>query len=1002
MTRKFQNSFTGGELTPAAWARADIQKYQFGLRKAKNGFVHAHGGFSNRPGTEYILRTKHADKESRLIPFAFSTQQTYMLEFGDQYMRVFKDGGIVLESGQTISGATQASPCVLTVTGHSRSAGEWVYVQDVVGMTELNGKFYKIANPTTNTYELTDLDGNNIDSSAYAAYTSGGTSSPVYELSTPYTEANLDTLKYTQSADVMTIVSREYQPRELTRTGHSAWTLSTITFAPQTSAPATGSCSGGSAGSYDLTYRITAVDADTGEESLSKETNTITSKKRPNDGATGGLVDVTWAAVTNASQYNIYRSDSGSVFGFVGIADASSTTFKDHITKPDFDDPAPGTSATNPFSGADDYPGTVAYHLQRLDFASSNNDPQRTWMTQVGNYKNMNKSVPTKDDDSIVFTIAAQQVNEIRHMVPLRDLVILTSGGEWIAKGSEDGVLTPANIQIRPQTFYGAANVSPVVIGNTVIFVQEKGSIVRDLAYTFESDGYSGNELSILSDHLFRGYTIKEWCYAQAPYSLVWAVRDDGRALSMTYQREHQVWAWTWHETDGEFESVASVSEGTRDVVYFIVKRYINGQWVRIVERMADREFSDIRDAFFVDSGLSYLGAPKAIEDVTVESSGRRDVTITITGHGFSDGDLIDVSDAIMDQSALKDEDKTQINGRRYQVAESTTNNFKLRTEYALQNEFTAPDDFTDGTWSTSDITVTTGQTDPFGGTGAAKIEVTATGYAAIVESITNAKAMSFWVKIDTSNDKGITIGGQNSRSVYDMDAIGDGEWHKITHIFTDDDTIAGLGFYEHGSAPVTGDIYYIYWPHANFDGTVPDLIQERDGYVDGAGFGEHVKNGYVRTPKETLSGLDHLEGETVSALVDGSPQRDLVVTSGSITLSRAGSRVHVGMPYQTDMETLNLDIPEANSFGRAKSSSHFTAIVEKTRGMSIGPNENKLYDFKQRSDEEYNEPTRMTTGEYSSTIAPSWHDNGRIFLRQDDPLPMTVLGVIPEVDIGG
>lgn len=297
---------------------------------------------------------------------------------------------------------------------------------------------------------------------------------------------------------------------------------------------------------------------------------------------------------------------------------------------------------------------------------------------------------------------------------------------------------------------------------------------------------------------------------------------------------------------------------------------------------------------------------------------------------------------------------------------------------------------------------VTGGQADPFGGTNAFKVEVTGTSFTLLAQTITDAKAFCLWAKSDVSNTWGLVIGGSSSNTGYSSDVIGDGEWHKITHTYTASDTSAAVGFFDEAETPVIGDVYYLYWPHANFDGNLPENVQSRDGYVDGSGFGNWVKDGYIRTPKETLSGLDHLEGELVSVLSDGSPQRELTVTNGSITLPRAGSRVHVGLPYETDLETLDLDIAELNSFGRKKTVSRLNVITEKTRGMMAGPNKDKLFDFKQRSDEEYNEPTRMTTGHMKTVLSPSWFDMGRVCLRQTDPLPMTVLGVIPEVEVGG
>ena len=150
--------------------------------------------------------------------------------------------------------------------------------------------------------------------------------------------------------------------------------------------------------------------------------------------------------------------------------------------------------------------------------------------------------------------------------------------------------------------------------------IQEKGSRVRDLRYVCEDDKYMGDDMTVMSRHLFEGHTVVDWCYSQEPYSIIWAVRDDGVLLSFTYLREHNVYAWAQHTTDGTFESVCSISEGNEDVVYVVVKRTINGSDVRYVERLHERYFTDIQDAFCVDSGLTYTGSTGTITAATKAS----------------------------------------------------------------------------------------------------------------------------------------------------------------------------------------------------------------------------------------------------------------------------------------------------------------------------------------------------------------------------------------------
>ena len=220
-------NFTAGELSPRLDGRTDLGKYFNGCKTLENMVVHPHGAATRRPGTKFIHEVKTSSAQTRLIPFEFSTTQTYIMEFGHQYIRFFKDNGIITESNKTISGATQANPIVITSNSHGYSNGDYVIISGVVGMTELNGKTFKVADKTTNTFELQTVDGTDINSSAYTAYGSGGVANKIYEIASPYSTADLPTIKFAQSADLMYLVHPSYAIRKLTRSGHTSWTLST-------------------------------------------------------------------------------------------------------------------------------------------------------------------------------------------------------------------------------------------------------------------------------------------------------------------------------------------------------------------------------------------------------------------------------------------------------------------------------------------------------------------------------------------------------------------------------------------------------------------------------------------------------------------------------------------------------------------------------------------------------------------------------------------------------
>ena len=660
-----QTSFTGGEISPSLYGRVDLQRYQNGLRTCRNFFVRAHGGVSNRAGLRFVCPVKDYADEVRLIPFSFSTEQTYVLEFGDQYMRVIKDGGQVLESAQNITGATQANPCVITITGHSYSNGDWVYIADVEGMTELNGRWFEIANITANTFELSG-----VDSTGYTTYTSGGTGSRVYEIATPYSAADAQDLKFVQSADVLYLTHPSYAQRKLSRTGDTSWTLEALDFEVDLGSPflTTALWLDGSnnPGTYpdgidSESYVVTAVNSTDGEEGA---VSNIRTGNRNLVWTAAHKIRLVWTSVTGATDYNIYKRTAPDVFEYIG--NTSSTTFDDTNITPTTGRTPP--ESRNPFADSN-YPSTATFFEDRLVFANSTAEPQTLWMSQTSNYENYNVSIPPLDDQAVTLTVNARQVNAIRHMIPLNDLLLLTSGAVWKVSGGNSGdPITPSQARVKLQSEDGAADITPIVIGSTVLFVQDKGQNVRDLGYRFEDDAYNGSDLSVMSRHLFEGYTIRDWTYARVPNSLVWVVRSDGTLLGLTYMREHDVWGWHQHDTDGTFENAATVGEGSEDVTYFVVKRTVNGENVRYIERMESRFFTDQREAFFVDSGLT-LNSPLTISGATQADP----VVLTITGHGLANGDFIDVEGVA---------GMTELNDTRFKVANVTANTVELTNQY--------------------------------------------------------------------------------------------------------------------------------------------------------------------------------------------------------------------------------------------------------------------------------------------------------------------------------
>lgn len=159
----------------------------------------------------------------------------------------------------------------------------------------------------------------------------------------------------------------------------------------------------------------------------------------------------------------------------------------------------------------------------------------------------------------------------------------------------------------------------------------------------------------------------------------------------------------------------------------------------------------------------------------------------------------------------------------------------------------------------------------------------------------------------------------------------------------------------------------------------------------------------YDGPPADTISGLSHLEGCTVSILADGAVHPPRVVSSGAVQLDVEASVVHVGLPIEADAQTLPLAF-EIQGFGqgRQKNVNKAWLRVFRSSGIFAGPSFERLVEAKQRTTEPYGSPPALKSEEIPIAITPSWTDNGQVCVRQSDPLPLTIVSMSLEVSIGG
>lgn len=567
-----QTNFTSGELSPKVYGRTDVARYQNAAKSLRNCIVGIHGGARRRPGSVFVAGTKDHAKRSRLVPFVSSVTQAYMLEFGHLYMRVYVQSG-----GQVLNGAVP------------------------------------------------------------------------YEIATPYTESMLSEIDYTQGADTMFLFHQGVMIHTLKRLAPDKWALqpAPITVFPfdeighrfnialtlsdasvgvgrTINAPAPVFLDG------DVERRITYLSGTariTGFTSATQVTvevqaefpvlaipaNDWVLEDSPQAACTPSAKDPVGTVITlDTAAVNCFRAEdagkwvriNGGLVQITGFTSATnvSAKIKEELTAVVAAPASAWTLESSVWNTRDGYPRTGALYEQRLIAASTVKYPQTVWGSRTGLFFDFKGG--TIDDDSFAFSLPSTgQINEIRKLAGSSVLIPLTYGGEYTMEGGIEKPLTPTNVRAKPRSTRGCNNVKPVQIDGETLFVQRAGKKVRALSYDTESAKYAVPDLTVLARHITKSGIVDMAYQQEGPEdedsetdqegSILWCVLKNGRLATLTIDREEGVLAWTPQDTDGAFESIATIPNATGDEVWVIVRRTINGQTRRYVERFEDGLYTD-------------------------------------------------------------------------------------------------------------------------------------------------------------------------------------------------------------------------------------------------------------------------------------------------------------------------------------------------------------------------------------------------------------------------
>lgn len=455
-----------------------------------------------------------------------------------------------------------------------------------------------------------------------------------YEIVTPYTADEVASLHIHQIADVVYITHPKHRPMKISRYGDTDWRLVELVFMPTIQPPATiaveyKQTATPPAGTRPQIYVVTTIAEADGEESLPSTSATVTTPPLTDQ----NCVRVTWAKVTGAQEYRVYKKQSG-VFGFVGRVSASDADqyFDDYNILPDMADPPPG--AKDPFVGEGNYPSLCFSWQQRLGFARTEKKPLTVWMSPIGIFESMAASVPPGDEDALEFTVSGDQQYRNQWVAGDKSLLIGSEANiKAVNKSSDNQTITPSNINLTIEQHEGSADVPPVAAGGAVIMVHSSGRAVHEVQYSFTDDGYKSPELSLLAEHLLLGRTVTRMAWQKSPWSILYCLLDNGTLASCTYLREHDVVGWHVQSTDGVIEDICTVPGLGESSLYAVVRRTNASGTFRSMERLAPFfRSSDPVNAFFVDCGLTYRGEPVTVISGLDHLEGR---TVQILADGY-------------------------------------------------------------------------------------------------------------------------------------------------------------------------------------------------------------------------------------------------------------------------------------------------------------------------------------------------------------------------------
>jgi len=779
------------------------------------------------------------------------------------------------------------------------------------------------------------------------------------EITTPYTDAQLFDIDFSQAADVMYIVHGSHQIRKLSRLSDTSWTLTAVEFEN---------------GPYSLPYTTTP--------------GTMTPS-----GTTGGITVTCSQPILSAAWNGIRLFLNG---GQVRITSNISTTQSNATVLATLT--GVGADADwleDSFSSRRGWPAAITFFEQRLVLGGTTSEPNAIFASVSQAFEDFEQG--SAADDAWSFTIASGKINAVQWLSSLRTLLIGTRGDEFRLTGS-GGPVTPTNGDLRLQSSHGSVRVRPVSMYSANVFVQKAAKRIRQLQYSQDTDVYNANDLTALADHI-TGSGVVQIDYQQEPQNVLWAVRDDGVLAGMTISQEFGVSAWHRHLTRGNFESVAVIpsSDGTTDELWASVKRIKELDTPSLYSLF---EFNETSGVLLTESVNERTG--RYIEMGPAQSMTPFDKGVIGNGVNFHKRGHIEAETEAFPPAG-------DFSVAFFLKLNTAWNSSSVGTQYCIA--YQDDDSRNDCRVNFNGVNVPGNPDTESGGAslrGRLLFRVWQVGFGyRTIQSDSQAWTANVWYFVGCTYSKtgGMRMYIAQMNDVTTVEQTDnypgfnrDGTpypRHLVlgSHAWTSDWGRAGQfldGMMDHlriYSASLTKD-------------QMDYLFRSVKRYVERFTYDTLSDSSlkYEGVTAASVSGCGHLEGLNSDVFVDGGLQnRKVVSSSGVVTLDKPGKLVIIGLQYKSKIVPVRLEEygPTGTSQGNPKSFSNLFVRLKDSMGMKIN---GKPLIFQTGAGPLDITPA-LFTGD-KSILALGWSRDGKITIEQEDPLGSTVLAVFGTLEV--